>query len=394
MIREIELGNVRIFEGEDWRFELRPLTVFCGANSAGKSTLLKTLLVLNQSQNQKFASRLCLAGPRVDFGDYRAFVSHHDVSKKVFMAAKVDFMVSSSTVEFIRPRRRVAGQPKSSGDDVAKMGELKAAFTFSVAAPSSRAVTQRGTQSTVAVSRSDNPSGVHASVESALFQVFLEQEELLKWKVIRSDQENTQGQYKILLPTSYFKRVGGFNVMSVVQDGEWVRVITTLDGLLPRSIVAQPKPPRSSKTDDLHQEGAADELIGWALPPFVHQALLAFNEVLEKVHYLGPLRAPAKRYYVTNLGTDPDMDSTGEFLPYVLRDSSDQRILNVLPQSDGKVIRQTLGEALDSWMAYLRTGVAIARRESGKGPVNEVVLSTTEQVLVQINLKSIRRTVV
>jgi ABC-type branched-subunit amino acid transport system ATPase component len=128
MIRAIELGNVRLFDGKDWRFDLRPLTVFCGANSAGKSTLLKTFLVLAQSQNQKFAGRLCLAGPRVDFGDYRSFVSHRNVNEKVLMAAKVDVMVSSLSIDFLRALKRVGKQPKSSRDEVATTAE-PAAFT-------------------------------------------------------------------------------------------------------------------------------------------------------------------------------------------------------------------------------------------------------------------------
>src|SRR5262249_49844507 len=87
-----------------------------------------------------------------------------------------------------------------------------------------------------------------------------------------------------------------------------------------------------------------------------------------------------------NLGIDPDMDPSGEFLPYVLRDRADQRVLNVPPGAHGKPIRQTLAEALDGWVAFLRTGEPAAAKQSG-----EVVLQT-EQVLVQINLKSVAGT--
>ena len=41
MITAIELENARLFEGGGWRFDLSPLTVLCGTNSAGKSTVLR-----------------------------------------------------------------------------------------------------------------------------------------------------------------------------------------------------------------------------------------------------------------------------------------------------------------------------------------------------------------
>lgn len=50
MITGIELENIRIFKGKGWDFPLRPMTVFCGTNSVGKSTIIKSLLLLQQSQ--------------------------------------------------------------------------------------------------------------------------------------------------------------------------------------------------------------------------------------------------------------------------------------------------------------------------------------------------------
>jgi predicted ATPase len=386
MIRGIELGNVRIFEGENWRFDLQPLTVFCGANSAGKSTLLKTLLVLSQSQNQKFAGRLCLAGPRVDFGEYRSFVSHEDISRKVFMSTTVDFTVSSSTIEFMQSRTRPSGRSKSAANDVARTAELRAAFTFSLPPGSRRVSRQTGMRLRGADARNAQADAVTASLESATFQVLFQKEQLLEWKVLRSEQENkTYGHYQIFLPTSYFRRVGGFSLMSVAETDDWVQGIATLDGLLPQSIIAKPKLRKGAKSDASRSEVDAEEFGGFPMPPFIMQALWALDEALEEVHYLGPLRAQAKRYYVANLGTDPGMDSSGEFLPYVLRDSSDQRVLNVPPGSHGKPVRQTLAEALDGWVAFLRTGDTSPQKQTS----DEVVLNTTEQVLVQINVKSV-----
>jgi predicted ATPase len=386
MIRGIELGNVRIFEGEDWRFDLKPLTVFCGANSAGKSTLLKTLLVLAQSQSQKFAGRLCLAGPRVDFGEYRSFVSHQDVRRKVSMSATVDLMVNSSTIDFIKSKPGSRVRSRSTESDVVKPAELRAAFTFSL--PSTKEYAKKRGDQTREVGGGTRADNVTALLEIAKFQVFFEQERLLEWKVLRSEEEDMKyGSYQIAFPKSYFSKVGGFRLMSIASSGDWVQGIATLGGLLPESIMAKPKLPRSPKSKgDINAE--AEEISGFPMPPFIQQAMWAFDEALENVHYLGPLRAPAKRYYVTARGAEPDMDPSGEFLPYVLRDRADQRVVNVPPGSRGKPVRQTLAEALDGWVAFLRAGEVHGTRAT----TDEVVLSTTEQVVVQISVKSVSGT--
>ncbi len=41
---------------------------------------------------------------------------------------------------------------------------------------------------------------------------------------------------------------------------------------------------------------------------------------LQDVQYIGPIRSPAKRYYLAQLDAQPGMDPAGEFLPYVLGD--------------------------------------------------------------------------
>jgi predicted ATPase len=72
MIRELRLENVRLFDSPGTTFTLAPFTVFCGPNSTGKSTLLKSLLLLRQNQASADVGspgRLRLAGHQVDFGD-------------------------------------------------------------------------------------------------------------------------------------------------------------------------------------------------------------------------------------------------------------------------------------------------------------------------------------
>lgn len=48
MLKSIELENYKCFKGSG-KIEIKPLTVLCGANSSGKSSILKSLLMLKQS---------------------------------------------------------------------------------------------------------------------------------------------------------------------------------------------------------------------------------------------------------------------------------------------------------------------------------------------------------
>ena len=48
MIREINLDNYKCFKNSG-NIEIKPLTILCGINSSGKSTVIKSLLTLKQT---------------------------------------------------------------------------------------------------------------------------------------------------------------------------------------------------------------------------------------------------------------------------------------------------------------------------------------------------------
>jgi len=76
MINIIELNNVKCFPKAN--FELAPLTVFCGANSAGKSTIIQCLLLLKQSneENEFRTNSLHLMGKYFSLGHVEDLISH------------------------------------------------------------------------------------------------------------------------------------------------------------------------------------------------------------------------------------------------------------------------------------------------------------------------------
>jgi predicted ATPase len=379
MIRRLELTNVRIFEGTGWNFELRPLTVFCGQNSAGKSTLLKIPLLLDQTQTQAqgLDGRLYLAGSRVDFGNYYTFISHGATDKPFEISITTDLPLSARAIEFLRqPKKSKKKSESKQAENVIKPAELRCAFTFSQAKSKPTA-----TASKTAEQAADCNSG--AVLDAAIFRITAESQELLAWKVLRSVRKDKESdQYNIQLPVDYFIKAGGFRFMEAEQEGEYVRFAAILDGILPYSIVGKAK--KSGAHDGIKDTDGPAEEIQAPLPPLIQQALWSLQGALSTSSYLGPLRSPAKRYYVAHLEAADDLDAAGEFLPYVLRDKGDERVVNIPPGGRGQIQRQTLRQALDGWVRYLRTGESVSIADSG----GEVLLKTTNQVLVQISIKS------
>ena len=126
-----------------------------------------------------------------------------------------------------------------------------------------------------------------------------------------------------------------------------------------------------------------ETLIPWQIPPLLEKATRAVRTALSRVHYLGPLRSPAKRYYVASLDEFPGMDPAGEFLPYVLRDRLRTSVSFVAPGAI-EVVSGTLDQALNAWMYYIRTGEVPELKSKGK----EINVAKTK-VLVEFEINSV-----
>ena len=71
MLTELKLSNFRIFDDEV-TVRFRPITVLIGCNSSGKSSIVKFLLMLQQSAEYGRSQFLTPEGPRVSLGAFRA----------------------------------------------------------------------------------------------------------------------------------------------------------------------------------------------------------------------------------------------------------------------------------------------------------------------------------
>ena len=101
MLTELKLSNFRIFE-DDVTVRFRPITVLIGRNSSGKSTIIKFLLMLQQSLGAGTSEFLNPEGDRVSLGAFPALknsltrkrnLSFELAAKSLF--AKHDFETST-----------------------------------------------------------------------------------------------------------------------------------------------------------------------------------------------------------------------------------------------------------------------------------------------------------
>lgn len=100
MINLLTIKNIKCFEDQAFRFSA--LTVLCGANSAGKSTIIQTLLLLRQSYNEdRFASQeIALMGTYFSAGHLSDLICHNArESQLLIQIDKLAFTVDPSKLD-------------------------------------------------------------------------------------------------------------------------------------------------------------------------------------------------------------------------------------------------------------------------------------------------------
>lgn len=392
MITEIRVNNLRLFAApRAFAFPLSAATVVCGTNSAGKSTILKLPLLLRQTFGigegvDAFEGRLRLAGSQVDFGTFETAVTDQDTRRSLELGLST---VGSLPADLFETLRLLAARgdsafhvpPRSKAPSHAY--EMDASFHFGIPTIS-------------------NPSSFPASeglawvnraiLLSSTFEMRVGEQSLLRWGVhLKSMSRAGASQsptYQLLVPAPFlrlFATHGPFDVRpkkgreEKPQRGqEEVPLGVTLQGILPYGIMDRVRPTPSDRS------AASSGTFGvWPLPAPVQYAMQDLRRAVANIHYLGPLRSAARRYYVAPNSSKLEMDSTGDFLPYVLRDHA-YSLVSYFPPAGFVAISDQLQVALGKWLAYLRTGSELSAPFSA----SEMSVSTTKDVLVELGLRA------
>lgn len=81
MINQLRLKNFKCFS--DAHFTFAPLTVFCGSNSAGKSTAIQSILSIKQNYLSLSDNKFRLEGEFFNFGKLKDLLSHNPVDNEI-----------------------------------------------------------------------------------------------------------------------------------------------------------------------------------------------------------------------------------------------------------------------------------------------------------------------
>jgi len=386
VINSVSLRNVRVFRPEESKFLFGDLCVFCGTNSSGKSSVLKSLLLLRQSQGIEEPVRardglLRFVGTQVDLGKFATFVSDRRTDVEVAIGIAVPHSMSKTQIRFFRSLQTNPIQsPEEQQPSEKPPCSLYVHFTFtgtSTRGQDSKTVPTPGHGHNVV-----QPQGI---LNTATFTLKTPTETLLSWFVFKvSDSKPEEPSYKIRFPKKYFEQIGGHRIMDVdaSSDPEYVELSVVLDGLLPARLIA-----RIHQEKDKQEKTQAEAKELWSiypLPPHIEAPIESLKKALTSIHYMGPLRAPAERYYLTSSDLPPSMDPAGKFLPYLLALEDEPQVLCIPPQQK-KPQRLGLFTALDYWLYFIRTGET---KQMQKYQPHEVRVSSIKGVLVELEVPS------
>jgi predicted ATPase len=401
MISSIEVQNIRVFDEQMWKFSLKPISIFCGTNSSGKSTLLKVLLLLRQSMGIGEASlvkdgRLRLAGTQVDLGDYSCFISNNDVQKDISIGISISSKMPVEAAKLTSASVDLADELSSDAPSSKHVNYcLRALFQFTNRQEHAEVSHEQSSSHVNIESLSSSPKGY---LKVGSFDLSIKDKLLISWSIEYAGVDNDgDSKYDIFFQEGYFeadflntqKGIPELVIDNTTKPG-YVKFVASLSGLLPHHFfIAQLKPDISDNESSLRSSSDAEDNSSegsWAvfrLPQVVFNVTQHLRNSLENIDYLGPLRSPAKRYYLTHLDTIPNIDSAGEFLPLVLKDMELYNTWYLPPRSTSLEPRQErLTLALNQWLHYIRTGEVLAETN-----IEEISLETTK-ALLEFRIKS------
>lgn len=111
MLNSLNLHNFRCFSSEQ-NIPLGRITLIYGPNSSGKSSILKSLVVMKQTlEEASLNTNMITKGQYADIGNFKDFINSHDTKKKYSIKFQFD-LTKQKNNRYIRPYYRT-NPPKS-----------------------------------------------------------------------------------------------------------------------------------------------------------------------------------------------------------------------------------------------------------------------------------------
>lgn len=225
------------------------------------------------------------------------------------------------------------------------------------------------------------PSGY---LHHSSFSVFVHEKEIFAWEIgyRPSANQDELPNHELLIKRDFFRLIRLPRVLQeqISKRKKIIRLPVLLEGFFPIAFFVV-----SEKAKE--QRPIVDQrlmnLVPMDIIPQISRISLSIQKILESLTHIAPLRSPAKRYYLPR-DTEVRIDSTGNFVPRVLRESKRLKIRDFPFGAESSTDASTLDEALNAWLYFLRTGNKILPEKTP----SEIHISTTKDPLIELSLRS------
>ena len=325
MLTSISLENYKCFEKLD-DLHIAPLTVLCGVNSSGKSSIIKSLLMLKQSyENTHSSSELTLNGEYVKCGRFA------DISTKN-NCKPVTFTLS---YELRKPGRYNKNVPRISKFDVTAFKNLNKMFNMC----------------NVDCFRIKSSVTIEESHNSRLIDNDILLDQTIDVDVISCGRAILNSNIELHHLSS--GRGYELTLTNIPNDdtGEIVNKVTLRNAAcyfenftLVNAFSTNIAPP-------------SEKISGLLANVYL---IFKMNTMqFRNLHYLAPLRGYPQRNYLLDNESE-DVGISGEFTPYIMNKNQRRNVYGFFPPKDdvvnASVCQEQFNEFIESWMEYLHFG--------------------------------------
>jgi predicted ATPase len=329
MIEVINLKNYKCFKNAT-DVRIAPLTLLCGVNSSGKSSILKSLLMLKQSyENQESSNTMTFNGKYVKCGRFGEISTQSNNEPITF---KVSYELKKPT-RFTSNRHPVR---KESRHDITAFKNLNQVYR-KFNADSFKVTTE------ITVEKSGSLIAIDDNI-------LLEQK--MQVAAMRSGVvicESSIHMKKLPKQTSQYairiKNIPDSDTEELIPDVLLRDAACYFENFNLVNVYSTDIEPKTQKVS--------------VLLPGVYQIFRANALQFKNIHYLTPLRGYPQRSYLLDHETQ-DVGMSGEYTPYIIQKFKDKRVNGFFPPEDDKIKKVEGKVELDSsiqrWMEYLKLG--------------------------------------
>lgn len=331
MLKSISLENYKCFKklkvDDKEELEIAPLTVLCGVNSSGKSSIINSLLLQKQSYEDSTISNSIKLN-----GEYTKCGRFNDIS----------FKRTNNTITFTilyelnKPKKYKYGIRKQSKHDITAFKNLAKMYSH-------YNVKCFRILSSISIEQYDGKNFVDDNILS---------EQKIKINAITYENQNIESTVEL----SKLKNQVNQYVISTnnIPDGDTGNLTNKID-LYNATCYFENFNLINAYSTNINPKGT--HVSGVLANIYLLFKMNAMQ--FKNIHYLTPLRVYPQRNYILDRETD-DVGLSGEFTPYIMHKYKDSKIDVFMPPANDafKIIngKNSFTSCVQAWMNYLNFG--------------------------------------